>query len=144
MLQFFAFCSCVAWNLLELLLLTGMLQFFVFCSCVAWNFLELLLLTGMLQFFVFCSCVAWNLLELLVLTGMLQFFPFCSCVAWNLLHLLIFNRNDAILFILQRSLFPRRHYGPFPHCQEPNNNIFWSRQCQLGAIGLRERLVEIS
>jgi hypothetical protein len=87
-MQFFAFRSCVAWNLLELLVLKGMLQFFAFRSRVAWNGLKLLVQTGM-QFFAFRSCVAWNLLELLVLTGMLQFFAFRSCVAWNRLELLV-------------------------------------------------------
>ena len=89
MLQPWWFCSCLAWKLLELLVLRFMLQPWWFCSCLAWKFLELLVLRFMLQPWWFCSCLAWKLLELLVLRFMLQLWWFCSCLAWKFLELLV-------------------------------------------------------
>ena len=57
LLQLWWFCSCLAWKLLELLVLRFMLQLWWFCSCLAWKFLELLVLRFMLQPWWFCSCL---------------------------------------------------------------------------------------
>ena len=89
LLQLWWFCSCLAWKLLELLVLRFMLQPWWFCSCLAWKFLELLVLRFMLQPWWFCSCLAWKVLELLVLRFMLQLWWFCSCLAWKFLELLV-------------------------------------------------------